>query len=241
MMKKLASLFLCALLLMTGCAFAEDSWTLEVSVDGITLSVDGRTVTLNPGVRLMMGNVPSGMWAELAIVNGESLADLQLVADSEALKVSTTSAEDVLVVDMAQAAELIGVDPSVFLVEMDETVMNSLMDGTMMEILLGSLDFEGMTVTRNSDTSLTVGYAEEGAAVSATLSWNAVTAGCPFDLAAKTVFPVDLNADVTTLMDTDVATAVMTDVFALLEEPSVVALVEMLVEVADSLEIPAAA
>jgi len=240
-MKKMLSLILCAMMLLCGCAFAESDWTLELVAEDITLVADGQSVALNPDLRLMMGNVPNGVWMEIAVVDGENLLDMQIVADDQSLLVSTSGAGDVLVMDMEQLVELAGVNPAEFIVDMDETTLAAFMDGTLMDLLIGNLAVEGLTVTRNSDTSVTLNYIEDGMALGATLRWNAVSEACPFNLSAKNAFPVDLNADIETLYDTDVATALLTDAFALLEEPSIAQLITVATGVVEDLTTPAQA
>lgn len=190
-MKKVLALILTALLLLTGALAEEQAVTPQswhIVLDGVTITVEDETVTLNPSLDVLLAKTEEGYWAQLGVVSGDALAAaLQVEYYGDAILASAAGANDTLIVDGAE----------MFLTQYELTgeTVRSMLDMLLTGVSENALDAlagdpglaeEGVTievVAAGSEYALT--YAEPGASVSAHLVIEPYADGIPFDLTTK--------------------------------------------------------
>ena len=203
MMKKFLALVLCALMVLTFSAVAEESadtaW--HIVIDEIEFTYNGETIAFTPSIEGVIGTTETGYWGECAVLlNGEKTLAVQGTLGADDLALTFEGAKDVL--NIVDLAKILSED---FDVEMDlpstaAMIYSTFEDTSWLDQMIPSLAEMGVTVETRGENDYVFSYAEDGEGVKVRVAWDKVSVS-PVDFSDKNV--VTFSFDSTELPEVD--------------------------------------
>ena len=225
-MKKMFALVLALILMLSVAALAEPAGA-KVSISEIVLTVEGKTVALNPTVDVCIGNDGAGSyWLQAAVVNnGENAIALQAVLADNVLLATIEGSSQALYAEDLAALTGSNFDVSQVTSALDQVLpmVGSITTDMITEDMLSSLP-ETTAVEILGENSVRISAEESGASFSAVATWSAIDGTVAFADAIAEMELVPFDPE--TVANTDIASTAMLKGLALLGEPSIAQLVE---------------